>query len=274
MSAEWVQALLLGLLQGLTEFLPISSSGHLVVVPALLAWAPPSLLFAVTVHMGTLLALVLVYSRDMLHILRSLWQTVRRRRLADYAARDGIFILVASIPAGVAGVMLQPYIAATLSQPRVAAIGLCCTGLLLGGSELWARWREQERYMEELTLGQAVIMGVGQALALLPGISRSGATMAAGRAQGLDREGVARFSFLLGVPIMLGAGLLEFLTLEDPRGLLQEQAGLPLLAGFVASVLAGTVAIKTLLRIVRRHSLYPFAVYCVAVGGATLWFLP
>lgn len=275
MSTELVRALLLGVLQGLTEFLPISSSGHLVVVPALLAWELPSLLFTITVHLGTLLALVLVYVQDLLHIARSLWQTVRWRRLADYAARDGLYVLVASIPAGVAGVVLQPFVAATMSQPRVAAAGLCCTGLLLGGSEMWARWRERERYIEEMTLGQAWIMGLGQALALLPGISRSGATMAAGRAQGLDRAGVARFSFLLGIPLMCGAGLLEILTLEDPRVLLQEQVGLPLLVGFGASALSGMVAIKALLRLVRKHSLFPFAVYCVAVGGAMWWwFLP
>ncbi len=274
MPSELIQAFWLGLLQGLTEFLPVSSSGHLVLLPALLAWEPPSLQFAVMVHMGTLLALILVYVQDLLHMVRSLWRTVRWQRLADYAARDSLYILVASVPAGVAGVVLQPYITAAMDQPRMAAMGLCGTGVLLGGSELWARWRERELYMEEMSLRQAVVMGLGQALALWPGVSRSGAAMAAGRSQGLPRDGVARFSFLLGVPVMLGAGVWELVAQEESRMLLQGQMGLPLLVGFVTSFLAGFAAIRLLLRFVRRHSLYLFALYCLSVGLGVLWILP
>ncbi len=273
MSSELFQAFVMGLVQGLTEFLPISSSGHLVILPSLLAWEPPSLLFAITVHLGTLMALVLAYSQDLLTMAKSVWRTLRWRRMADYAARDGFFILTASIPAAATGVVLQPYMENLLNQPRIAAAGLCGTGLLLGGSEFLARWRERELYIEEMSLWQALIMGLGQTLALLPGISRSGATMAAGRIQGLNRTGVVRFSFLLGVPIMLGAGMWEIVTLEDPIRLMQSKAGLTLLVGFVTSALSGLAAIKMLLRFVRRYSLSLFALYCVVAGLFSFRFL-
>ena len=270
---ELYQALVLGILQGLTEFLPISSSGHLVVLPTLLQWSPPSLLAAVAVHMGTLLSICWVFRRNIRDMARDMWRTLTYKRWASYQAREGYFICLAAIPSAAAGYYLRPVLAAAMSSPTTAAYGLCVTALLLGGSELIAQRREQYRYIEELTWLDTVWMGLGQALALVPGISRSGATMAMGRAQSLERSGVARFSFLMGLPVMLGAGLLEFRNAlaTDAFGLTAQ--GLPLAVSFLASALSGVLAIRFLMNFVRRRGLMPFAFYCLILGLGLLYSL-
>ncbi len=270
---ELYQALVLGILQGLTEFLPISSSGHLVILPTLLQWSPPSLLTAMVVHLGTLLSVVWVFRRNLQGMARDMWRTLAHRRWASYQAREGYFICLAAIPVVAAGYYLQPFLATAMSSPVTAAYGLCITALLLGGSELIAHWRAQYRYMEEMTWLHAVWMGLGQALALVPGISRSGATIAMGHAQSLERPGVARFSFLMGLPIMLGAGLLEFRrVLADPTlGL--ATLSWPLAVSFLASALTGVLTIRFLMHFVRRHSLMPFAGYCLMLGLGLLSYL-
>lgn len=271
MPSDLVRALVLGIVQGMTEFLPVSSSGHLILFAALLDWEPPSLLFAATVHWGTLLSLLLVYARDVLQIGAGMWHSVRQGRLANYHAREGFFILLATLPAIGVGLWLKPYWALATDTPLLAMVGLCCTALLMGGSELWAAWREHRRYVEEMTWLNALLMGVGQAVAIVPGISRSGAAMAAGRMQLLERPGVARFSLLLGMPAILGAGLLELLSLHQAGALSAQIVDANLWAGFGASTLSGFLAIKMLIRFVRKRSLLVFAFYCLAVGTVLLW---
>lgn len=271
MATELFRALCLGLLQGLTEFLPVSSSGHLVLLPALLGWPSSTLLFAIVVHWGTLTALIAVYAGDIRRMITGLWRSVRLGRWADYSGRDGAFIILATLPAGLGGILLKPVIEDAMERPLWAGAGLLITALLLAGGEVLAARRGRYRYAEEMTLGNALQMGVGQALALLPGISRSGAVMAFGRMQGLERPGVARFAFLLGIPAIAAAGVWELISLEDPLDLLWGQEGMALLVGFLASAGAGFLAIKGLLRFVRRYSFVPFALYCLAVGGYTLY---
>ena len=273
--ADWFQALVLGMVQGVTEFLPISSSGHLVIVPALLRWDAPSLSFAVALHWGTLLSVLWAFRRDLKRMAQDMGRSARLRRLVSYEARDGFFLLLASLPAAGVGYGLRPWLAEAMDGPFFAALGLCATALLLGGSELVGRWRERRRYIEEMTWWDALLMGLGQALALAPGISRSGATMAMGRLRLLDRPGAARFSFLMGIPVMLGAGFLETLvSWQDGawhNGFLDANAWI----GVAASALCGLAAIKVLLGYVRRRSFMPFALYCLAVGlGLALYWMP
>ncbi len=270
---ELYQALVLGILQGLTEFLPISSSGHLVILPAALQWSPPSLLMAVTVHMGTLLSICWAFRQNIWTMVRDMGRTLTHRRWVSYQAREGYFICLATIPAAVAGYYLRPFLVDAISSPATAAYGLCVTAALLGGSELFAHWREQHRYVEELTWWDAVLMGLGQVLALVPGISRSGATMAVGRAQSLERVGVARLSLLMGLPIMLGAGLLEFRSALAVDVFSLTAQGLPLAVSFLASALSGVLAIRFLMNFVRRRGLLPFAVYCLILGLGLLLYL-
>ena len=270
--ADWFQALVLGMVQGLTEFLPISSSGHLVLVPALLGWDAPSLSFAVALHWGTLLAVLWAFRRDLKRMARDMGRSARRRRMVSYEARDGFFLLVASLPAAGAGSVLRPWLTEAMDGPFLAALGLCVTAMLLGGCELVGRCRERRRYIEEMTWLDALLMGLGQALALAPGISRSGATMAVGRMRLLDRPGAARFSFLMGIPVMLGAGFLETLiSWQDGawrNGFLDANVWI----GVAASALCGLAAIKVLLGYVRRRSFMPFALYCLAVGLLALYW--
>lgn len=272
-APEMVQSLVLGILQGLTEFLPMSSSGHLVILPSLLGWPQPSLQAAVVVHMGTLLSIIWTFRQDLLGMAQEMWRTIPHRRWYSYRAREGYFICLATIPAAAAGYFLRPLLASAISSPATAAYGLLLTAFLLGGSEIYARLRERSRYIEEISWIDGLLMGLGQALALLPGVSRSGSTMAVGRARGLDRPGVARFSFLMSIPVMLGAGMLEISNISTESVSSLTAQGLPLVVSFAASGVSGLLAIRFFMNFVKRHSLLPFAVYCMALGIAMLYYL-
>lgn len=272
-APELVRALVLGILQGLTEFLPISSSGHLVFLPALLGWPQPTILMAVVVHMGTLLSVVWTFRQDLKAIVQEMWKTIPQRRWTSYQAREGYFICLATVPAALSGYFLQPLMTAAMSSPLTAAYGLFVTAILLGGSEIYAYWRERNRYIEEISWLDVLLMGLGQALALMPGISRSGATMAMGRARGLDRPGIARFSFLMGLPVMLGAGMLELSSALTEGNLALPSVALPLGVSFVASAASGLLAIRLFMNFVKHRGLLPFAFYCLVLGLALLYYL-
>ncbi len=260
------QALFLGILQGLTEFLPVSSSGHLVIVPWLLGWDQASLTFDTMVHWGTLLAVVIYFRQDILLYVRSAWESIRRRSLDVPHARVAWAIAVGSIPAALAGLLLQDTFENLFHAPRKAAAFLLVTAVLLIVSELIGR---RTRALEEVGLVDGFLIGVGQALAITPGISRSGATIATGLARGLERDAAARFSFLLGLPIIFGAGLMQLKDIAV--GSAPESTGI-LAMGFLAAAISGYLAIHSLLRFVRNHSLYVFALYCAALGGLVLLF--
>ncbi len=270
---ELYQSLILGLVQGLTEFLPVSSSGHLVILPTLLEWPQPTLLSAVVVHLGTLFSVCWVFRRDLREMAQDMLRTLVAKRWASYGAREGYFICLSAIPAAVAGVYLRPLLAIAMSSPLTAAYGLCTTAFLLFGGELVAHLRGRYRYFEEQNWLDALLMGMGQALALVPGISRSGATMAVGRALTLERPGVARFSFLMGIPIMVGAGLLELRDTLATGSFEWAAIGFPLVISFLASTLSGILAVRFLMSFVRKRGLLPFAVYCLALGLGLLYVL-
>lgn len=263
------QALLLGVLQGLTEFLPVSSSGHLVIVPALLGWSNASLVFDALVHWATLLAVLAYFWRDVWFYLRAGWASLWRRSLDVPGARVAWAIAVGSVPAALAGALLENTFETLFHSPRAAAGFLLVTAGLLFASERLGR---RVRSMESITLADGLIVGLAQALAITPGISRSGATIAAGLVRGLEREAATRYSFLLGLPVIFGAGLLQVGQLL--AGMTQAEPAGTLAVGFLAALVSGFLAIHGLLRFVRRHRLDVFALYCALAGLLALLVLP
>ena len=200
------QAILLGILQGLTEFLPISSSGHLVIVPYLLGWPDPGLLLDAMLHVGTLAAIVVFFWSDLWRLASAAVVSIRRRSLADPMARVAWAIVVGTIPGAVAGVLLEDVFERLFGMPRAAAAFLFVTALLLLISEYAGR---ASRPLTAISWLDGLAIGLAQMLAIVPGLSRSGSTIAAGLLAGFRREDAARFSFLLGVPIMVGTGLYQ-----------------------------------------------------------------
>ena len=260
-----IQAIVLGVLQGLTEFLPVSSSGHLVIVPWLLGWPTGSLVFDTMVHWGTLLAVFIYFRHEFVFYIRAALQSIRLRSLNVPGARVAWAIASGTIPGAMAGVLLEEQFEALFNAPRMAAGFLLVTAFLLVVSERIGR---RTRSIEKVTLSDGLLIGFAQAFAITPGISRSGATIAAGLTRGLERDAAARYSFLLGTPLIFGAGLMQLK--EVIRGTGASEPGMILALGFVAAAISGYLAIHSLLRFVRGHSLYPFAVYCAVFGLAVL----
>jgi undecaprenyl-diphosphatase len=265
--AELIQAIVLGIVQGISEFVPISSSGHLVITPWFFGWEKPSLLFDTILHWGTLVSILMVFWRDFWNITVAVIRGLMQRSLADFNARLGWFIVLGSIPAAVIGLSFKGFFEALFFSPQSVGFFLLVTGTLLLGSEWLARrMAERKRPLTAMTLRDTIIIGFGQALALAPGISRSGSTIAAGLIAGLNRETAARFSFLLGTPAFFGAGLLELIDAmaEDQANV---AAQLPeLIVGFVVSAVVGYISIRFLLAYLRTHSLNVFAYYCYGMG--------
>lgn len=266
---ELIRAVILGFIQGATEFIPVSSSGHLVVVPWLLGWPASSLLFDAIVHWGTLLAIILVFWRDFLLMIRAGVQSIFRLSLSDPMARLAWFIVVGTIPAALIGLRYEDFIESLFEgriAPLIAGTSLLITAALLSGSEVMISRMSQTRRLDTMKWIDAIVIGLAQVLALLPGVSRSGSTIAAGLARGIEREAAARFSFLLGTPAFLGAGLLQLTgALSENPAALAEQAP-ALVTGFIVSAITGFAAIRFLLAYLRKNSLYLFAGYCLIAG--------
>ncbi len=263
------QAAILGLIQGFTEFLPVSSSAHLVLAPAYFGWEfgeAQAFVFDVLVQWGTLVAVIIFFWGDLLPIVRATLLSLRTRKLDDPHARLGWLIVLASIPAALIGLLVKDAIQAIFVNAGLAGWLLLVTAVLLIMAEVVGK---RLREMETIQPLDALIIGAFQALALLPGISRSGATIAGAMSRNLKREAAARFSFLLSVPVMIGAGLLALLDLKDIP-----EAGTfvaPLLIGFLVAALVGYWSIKWLLKFLATRSLYPFAIYCIVLGGFSIW---
>lgn len=260
-----IQSILLGVIQGLTEFLPISSSGHLVIVPYLLNWEIPAgeaFIFDVLVQVATLIAVIAFFWKDFYVILRGVLRGIMRRRpFETQPARLGWYILLSTIPAGIAGLLLKDVVEQAFSNPRMTAIALLGTALLLVIAE---RVGKRQRILENITWLDALIIGVFQILALFPGLSRSGSTIAGGMTRDLDRPAAARFSFLMAVPIMLVAGLSALVELVQIPNLGRI---LPVfIPGFIAAAVVGYLAIGWLLSFLTRYSLYYFSAYCALLG--------
>ena len=260
----FVQALLLGILQGATEFLPVSSSGHLVIFPHLLGWPEPGLTFDTLLHLGTLAAVVFYFRRELWQLAVAVWDSLRRRSLDTAEARLAWFLVLATIPGALLGFLFEDQVEQLFGMPRTVAIFLLVTAALLALSELLSR---RNRGLETLTWRDALLIGLAQAAAILPGLSRSGATIAAGLLLGYRREESTRFSFLLAIPIVLGGGLYQLLKLVMAGF---SGVGSLALVGMLAAALVGYAAVSGLLALVRRHALWPFVAYCALLGVLVL----
>ncbi|HYM84540.1 MAG TPA: undecaprenyl-diphosphate phosphatase [Candidatus Dormibacteraeota bacterium] len=305
----FLQAIVIGLLQGVTELFPISSLGHSVILPALLGWndlvdaqkAQESffLAFLVGLHVATALALLVYFRAEWIRIVGGMIGSLRTRTVESPDARLGWLLLIATVPAGVFGVVFEHQLRVVFATPLYAAGFLVVNGLMLllgewlrrrrvqrtqgGGGATYATGRGGYRYavrsgagapattadrrLESLEAREALGIGIAQIGALFPGISRSGITMVAGLARGLDHEDAARFSFLLATPIILGAGLYKLPDLLGHNGQgVREQV----LAGSIAAAIAAYVSVRFLTRYFRSGTLLPFAVYCLVAGGLCL----
>ncbi len=252
----YADAILLGILQGLTEFLPVSSSGHLVLAQAVLGVKQPGVSFEILAHLGTLLA-VLIYFRSQVALLA---RAVFDGNMKEERAIIG-YLIVGTIPAGVAGLLFKGFFEQAFSNPALTSLMLSVTGLILLSTRFCRRGGKQ------IGVVSAIIMGVGQAAAILPGISRSGTTIAAGMAFGVQPSRAAQFSFLLAIPAILGAMVLKWYELLNIESQLIGQY----FVGMLFSFLLALVAVHTVLLVVERGKLDYFAYYCFGAAGVGLY---
>ncbi|MFN2221617.1 MAG: undecaprenyl-diphosphatase UppP [Chloroflexota bacterium] len=262
----FIEAIILGIIQGATEFLPISSSGHLILLPSILNLDEPNLNAIAIAHQGTLLAVLFYFRHDLWQIIRAVLAGLRAGRpWAETQSRLGWYIALGSLPAVVVGLLFADNIDRLLASPGPAAAALIVTGvILIIGERLLTGYKN----LSGMRWGDALTIGLAQALALVPGISRSGITISAGLSRGLDRETAARYSFLLGVPAIAGAGLLAAVDLLQ-SATASEQI-LELLVTFAAAAVVGYGCIHFLLNWLRQRTLYLFAGYCLAFGAIYL----
>ncbi|MGB9837302.1 undecaprenyl-diphosphatase UppP [Methanothermobacter sp.] len=264
-----LQAIIIGIVQGLTEFLPISSSAHLVLVPEIMG-VTSSLAFDTVLHVGTLVAVVTYFWSDIVHMIRSFISSLTDIPRGNF--RNGIeedpfkrlawMVIIGTMPAGLAGILLKDFFESLFSSITAVGFFLIVTGLLLWSSERISARIKEKLPVEKLGVRDSLIIGGAQALAIAPGISRSGATISAGLFLGFERELAARYSFLLSIPAIVGAALIQAKDISAGMDLL----GASMIAGFVASAVSGYIAIKFLLKLIRERDLYVFAYYCFVLG--------
>lgn len=267
------ESIILGIVQGLTEFLPISSTAHLRVIPALLGWTDPGAAFSAVIQIGTILAVLVYFREDLLRITRGVIRGLQRGKpLGDRDGRLGFYICVGSIPIVVSGLLFQKLIKNELRSLYVIAFALVAVGLVMAIADRFAsKKRKEETQTREITLKDALFVGTAQMFALIPGVSRSGSTIAAGLMRGLDRAEAARFSFLLSIPAITGAGLKELYELVqlgiDPDGIVT------LITGTVISFVVGYAAIAGLIAFLKKRSVMVFVVYRIGLAVVLLGLL-
>lgn len=264
-----LQALLLGIIQGLTEFIPVSSTAHLLIGQRLLGIPadPKTFSFSVIIQLGTVFALLLFFWKDFWHIVRAFFLGIwHKKPFETHDSLVGWLLIVATLPALVVGWLMKDVVENMFADPLMqAGIRLLVSALLLG---LVERFGRRTRKLESATWWDALAVGFFQVLALFPGASRSGTTIAGGMVRGLDRPSAARFAFLMSAPILLAAGAYESLKVIEMTG---TRAFLPyLFTGFTAAAVVGWLSIKWLLGYLGKHSLYVFAIYCAAIGTLVL----
>jgi undecaprenyl-diphosphatase len=305
---SYLQAIVIGLLQGVSELFPVSSLGHSVLVPALLGWhnlvngqsAGESfyLAFIVGLHVATAGALILYFWRDWVAIIRGLFHSLRTRSIETADERIAWLLIIATIPVGLTGFLFEHSFRTLFAKPEAAAVFLTVNGLILAGAELLRRRQAAtaasadttsvapdpadrepvgtpatvaaDRRLARLSFRDGLLVGSAQILALFAGISRSGATMAAGLLRNLDHEDAARFSFLLATPVILAAGVLK---IPDLFGSLGNGIRGQILVGSIAAAVAAYLSVRFLLRFFRTRTLWPFSIYCLVVGAScTVYF--
>jgi len=258
-----LQSFILGIIQGLTEFLPISSSGHLVIIPNLLGWnIADKFIFDVLVQVATLIAVISYFWKDLLAIGKAMIKgLLDRSLLANPDSRLGWMLLLSSVPAGLIGIILKELVEDAFRSLIATGIALLITSILLVVAENVGKRKYDLRDVSWFT---ALWIGFFQVMAIFPGISRSGATISGGMTKDLKRPAAARFSFLMSIPIMLAAGLLEVFELIKRPDVLDL---LPVyIPGFISAAVVGYIAIRWLIKYLQRHSLYIFVIYCALMG--------
>lgn len=256
------QAIVLGTIQGLTEFLPVSSSAHLSLTPWVFGWQPAGLGFDLALHVGTLIALFWYFRREWWDLAKGGVLLLRSRSTADPSARRALFIVIATIPAGLAGLLLEDLAETAFRAPIITAIALIVMGAVLWLVDARA---PQARARAAMTWRDALLVGLAQCLALVPGVSRSGSTITAGRALGFTRADAAVFSFLMSMPIILAAAIFKV-----PEAVRASGITLPLIAGVAAAAVSSWLAIAVLLRFVAKRSYGVFAAYRLVLGAVIL----
>ena len=262
----WLEAIILGVIQGLTEFLPISSSAHVLIASQLFGWQDPGAAFTAVIQIGTEAAVLLYFRRDLLRIARSWARSLGPRRRSTPESRLGWFIIVGTIPIVVLGVTFAQQIETAARNLWLVAVVLIVFGLLLGVVD---RIGSKVRGLDTMRTRDGIVLGFGQALALIPGVSRSGATITTGLALGFSREAATRYSFLLAIPAVLGAGFYEATKIGSNSTV----AWGPTLVATAISFTVGYAVISWLLRYISTHSFLPFVVYRVVLGGVILVLL-
>ena len=262
-----LQSILFGLIQGLGEFLPISSTAHLVLVPWFFGWSDPGLAFDVALHLGTLIAVLAYFWRDWLDIFKSssnaAFHTKYKLHNTKYGEDLLWLLVIASVPGALFGMLFEKKAETALRSPLLIAFALSVVGLVLF---LIDRYAKHKKNISEISWKDALIIGCSQALAIVPGVSRSGATMSAGLALGLSREGAARFSFLLSTPIIFGAAALKI-----PH-LVREGMDAGMVIAIVCAALSGYMAIKYMLKLITKIGYAPFFAYRLALAAAVVIF--
>jgi len=259
------QALVLGLIQGLTEFLPISSSAHLALAPWFFGWQDPGLAFDVALHFGTLVAVLWYFRREWAELIKAALSIVRNRRVETVEEKRVIFLILATIPGAVGGLLLEEKAETVFRAQTLTAIALMVMGIILWASDRFSRMNRELSTMRWL---DALLIGFAQVIALVPGVSRSGSTISAGRLLGFTRQSAAVFSFLMSMPIIAAA-----VVLKGPEVLQAGGVTTPLLVGVLSAAVSSWLAIAILLRYVARHSYGIFALYRVVLGVVVLALL-
>lgn len=251
----------MGVIQGLSEFLPISSSAHLALTPWLLGWPAPGLAFDVALHLGTLIALVWFFWQEWITLAKAFFAILKKRKLETESERRVAFVVVATIPGALAGYLLQDYAKTIFRTPALTGVMLIVMGVILWAVDRAAR---EDRGITNMTWRDAMFIGLAQMFAIVPGVSRSGSTITAGRALALTREAAAVFSFLLSLPIITAAVVFE------GRHAIENGITAPVVAGVVASAVSGWLAISVLLKFIARNSYGVFALYRLIAGLGVL----
>ena len=264
-----LQSIILGIIQGLTEFIPVSSSAHLVLTPYLLNWHIPAqeaFIFDILVQLGTLLAVILYFRKDLYTIIVGvITGIIRKQPLTEPSSRLGWMIILATIPAVIAGLLFKEPVERVFANPLATGILLFGTSILLLIAEFVG---QRIRRLENISWVDALIIGLFQVISLLPGISRSGSTISGGMIRNLERPAAARFSFLMSIPVMMGAGTLALIDLTKVPNF---SIHIPnLIAGFITSAVVGYLAIRWLIGFLVSRKLIPFAIYCAVVSALVI----
>lgn len=251
-----LQACLLGLVQGLTEFLPISSSAHLILLPKLMEWQDFGLPFDIVIHVGSLFAIIFYFFKD---------------RVFKLNYKTLLLIMVATIPVGLSGILFKKFIEQYVRSIEIIALTTMLFGVVLGISYWWNRYRNKNYSVDAISIKSAIFIGCAQAIAIIPGVSRSGITLTAGLLLGFTNNVAARFSFLLAIPVILLAGLLQFVELTINYNIMLSAINLPvLICGFLSSMISSFIFVWIFLKFINQIGMWPFVIYRIALGGALL----